>query len=44
MSRLSNDELDDIRARNSLADVAGGHVQLRRAGASLNVGLVQVDA
>jgi hypothetical protein len=35
MSRLSNDELDDIRARNSLADIAGGYVQLRRAAGRL---------
>jgi CHC2 zinc finger len=35
MSRISNDELDDIRARNSLADIAGGYVQLRRSGGRL---------
>lgn len=35
MSRLSTDELDDIRARNPVADVAGGYVKLRRAGKQL---------
>lgn len=35
MSRFSDDELDDIKARNPLADVAGGYVQLRRAAGRL---------
>jgi hypothetical protein len=35
MSRFSAHELDDVKARNSLADVAGGYVKLRRAGARL---------
>lgn len=35
MSRLSDDELDDIKARNALADIAGGYVKLRRAGGSM---------
>jgi putative DNA primase/helicase len=35
MSRFSPQDLDDIKARNSLADVAGGYVQLRRAGGHL---------
>ena len=33
--RFSAQDLDDIKARNSLADVAGGYVKLRRAGARL---------
>lgn len=32
MSRLSNHDLDDLRAKNPVADVAGGYVKLRRAG------------
>lgn len=35
MSRFTPQDLDDIRARNSLADVAGGYVKLRRAGSKL---------
>lgn len=35
MSRFSAQDLDDIRARNSLADIAGGYVKLRRAGSKL---------
>lgn len=35
MSRFSDHELDDIKARNPLADVAGGYVKLRRAGGRL---------
>ena len=35
MSRFSPQDLDDIKARNPLADVAGGYVQLRRAGGRL---------
>ncbi len=35
MTRFSAQDLDDIRARNSLADVAGGFVKLRRAGTKL---------
>lgn len=35
MSRFTPQDLDDIKARNSLADVAGGYVQLRRAGGRL---------
>jgi hypothetical protein len=29
MSRFSPQDLDDIKARNPLADVAGGYAQLR---------------
>ncbi len=32
MSRLSAQDLDDIKARNPIADVAGGYVKLRRMG------------
>ena len=35
MSRFSPQDLDDIKARNPLADVAGGYVKLRRAGGRL---------
>ncbi len=35
MSRFSGHDLDDIRARNPIADVAGGYVKLRRAGGRL---------
>ncbi len=35
MSRFSAADLDDIKARNPLADVAGGYVKLRRAGGRL---------
>jgi hypothetical protein len=35
MSRLSASDLDDIRARNPLAEIAGGYVKLRRAGGRL---------
>ena len=35
MSRLTDHDLDDIRARNPLAEVAGGYVKLRRAGSRL---------
>jgi hypothetical protein len=35
MSKLSKAELDDLRARNPVADVAGGYVQLRRMGGRL---------
>ena len=35
MTRFSAQDLDDIKARNSLADVAGGYVKLRRAGSRL---------
>ena len=35
MSRFSDHELDDIKARNPIADVAGGYVKLRRAGGRL---------
>lgn len=35
MSRFSAQDLDDIRARNPLADIAGGYVKLRRAGSKL---------
>jgi hypothetical protein len=33
--RVSDDELADIKARNPVADVAGGYVKLRRAGSRL---------
>lgn len=35
MSRFSAQDLDDIKARNPLADIASGYVQLRRAGGRL---------
>lgn len=35
MTRLSPADLDDIKARNPLADIAGGYVKLRRAGGRL---------
>lgn len=35
MSRFSPQDLDDIKAHNPLADVAGGYVKLRRAGGRL---------
>lgn len=35
MTRFSAADLDDIKARNPLADVAGGYVKLRRAGGRL---------
>ncbi len=35
MSRFSPHDLDDIKARNPLSDVAGGYVKLRRAGGRL---------
>jgi hypothetical protein len=35
MARMTEDELDDIRARNPIADVAGGYTKLRRAGGKL---------
>ena len=35
MTRFSPADLDDIRARHSLADIAGQYVKLRRAGARL---------
>jgi hypothetical protein len=35
MSRFSPQDLDDIKARNSLADIAGGYVKLRRAAGHL---------
>lgn len=35
MARITDDELDDIRARNPIADVAGGYTKLRRAGGRL---------
>ena len=35
MNRLSPEDLDDIKARNAIADVAGGYVKLRRAGARI---------
>ena len=34
MSRFSPADLDDIKARNPLADIAGGYVKLRRLGTS----------
>lgn len=33
--RISDHELEDIKARHSLADIAGGYVKLRRAGKRL---------
>jgi hypothetical protein len=35
MSRFSPHDLDDIKSRNPLADVAGGYIKLRRAGGRL---------
>ncbi|MCK1583244.1 DNA primase [Bradyrhizobium sp. 168] len=35
MARITDEELDDIRARNPIADVAGGYTKLRRAGGKL---------
>ncbi|ULK98863.1 CHC2 zinc finger domain-containing protein [Bradyrhizobium sp. I71] len=35
MARITEDELDDIRARNPIADVASGYTKLRRAGGRL---------
>lgn len=35
MARITEDELDDIRARNSIVDVASGYSKLRRAGGRL---------
>ncbi|MCK1568965.1 DNA primase [Bradyrhizobium sp. 173] len=35
MARITDDELDDIRARNPIADVAGGYTKLRSAGGRL---------
>src|ERR1700682_3879768 len=35
MSRFSPQDLDDIKARTPLADVAGGYVKLRRAAGHL---------
>ena len=35
MSRFSPQDLDDIKARNPLTEVAGGYVKLRRAGGRL---------
>lgn len=35
MARITEDELDDIRARNPIADVASGYTKLRRAGGKL---------
>ncbi|WP_035968745.1 CHC2 zinc finger domain-containing protein [Bradyrhizobium sp. WSM1417] len=35
MARITDDELDDIRARNPIADVASGYTKLRRAGGRL---------
>ena len=35
MSRLTTHDLDDIKARNPLADIAGGYVKLRRMGKRL---------
>lgn len=35
MARISEDELDDIRARNPIADVAMGYTKLRRNGGRL---------
>jgi hypothetical protein len=35
MTRLSTQDLDDIKARNPLADIAGGYVKLRRMGKRL---------
>lgn len=35
MSRLTADELEDIKQRNPIADVAGGYTKLRKAGGKL---------
>ncbi|EJN11830.1 DNA primase [Bradyrhizobium sp. YR681] len=35
MARISEDELDDIRARNPIADIAMGYTKLRRVGGRL---------
>jgi hypothetical protein len=35
VTRLSTDELDDVRARNSIVDVASGYTKLRRSGGKL---------
>ncbi|MDX3971143.1 MAG: CHC2 zinc finger domain-containing protein [Bradyrhizobium sp.] len=35
MARITEDELDDIRARNPIADIAMGYTKLRRAGGKL---------
>ncbi|WP_158669958.1 DUF7146 domain-containing protein [Bradyrhizobium guangdongense] len=35
MARITEDELDDIRARNPIADIAMGYTKLRRAGGRL---------
>jgi len=35
MARISEDELDDIRARNAIFDVASGYTKLRRSGGKL---------
>lgn len=35
MARITDDELDDIRSRNPIADVAEGYTKLRRAGGKL---------
>jgi hypothetical protein len=35
LSRFSAQDLDDIKSRNSLADIAGGYVKLRRAAGRL---------
>lgn len=35
MARITDDELDDIRARNPIADIASGYTKLRRTGGRL---------
>ncbi|QOG20439.1 CHC2 zinc finger domain-containing protein [Bradyrhizobium sp. SEMIA] len=35
MARITDDELDDIRARNPIADIAMGYTKLRRSGGKL---------
>jgi hypothetical protein len=35
MAHITEDELDDIRARNPIADIAGGYTKLRRSGGKL---------
>lgn len=35
MARITDDELDDVRARNPIADIASGYTKLRRAGGKL---------